>query len=178
MFYEQIGEYTRAHLMEHLPAELAAEEDRHDDTIKLVMPKTVDVASMVGGVMQVARDTLPQVAINILNKQASPTNDNLYAYAYPGQLITMVGGRDSDSVDKLAYRYGSVIERLVKLHPHLHQNQEDEFTLIGWLWNNSTFSGAMQLERPDSPVGELWVHAVGISVNWITSEFGPSDQDG
>ena len=178
MFFEQIGEYTRAHLMTHLQAELAAEEDRHDDNIKLIMPKTMDVASMVGGVMQVARETLPQVAINILNKQSSPTAEDVYAYAYPGQMIVMVGGRDSDTVDKLGFRYASVFERLIKKHPHLHQESQDEFTLIGWVWNGTTFSGAMQLEREDSPVGELWTQAVGLTVSWITSEFGPSDQDG
>lgn len=175
MFYEQIGEYTRGHLSTHLPAYLTAQQALYTDKLPLIFPKHIDVASIVGGIVQVARETLPQYAIDIVNKQLGTGFEDLYTYDYPGQITALVGGGSAHEVDVLIKRHAAMIEKFSKEHEFLHQHSDsDGFTLLGWRWDATMFSGAMQLERADSPVGELWAAAAQLDFTWVTSEAGPS----
>lgn len=176
MFFEQIGEYTRAHLQTHIAEYLSEQQSLFDDKLPLVLPKTIDVSSLIGGVMQVARDTLPQYAINIVNKRPSTRLENLYLYEYPGELMLMVGGNSASDVDRLAWRHATALEKFIKEHQTFHQHSDtDGFLLMDWVWISTTIMGAMQLEKEDSPVGELWVNAAQLDVIWTTSEMGTMD---
>lgn len=178
MFYEQIAEYTRAHIRSHIQTYLDLEETKHTDKLPLVFPKSIEPGTMLGGTMGIARETLPQYAIQMVVKSPERGFGDLFLYNYPGQVIAMVGGTNPVDVEKLAYRHAAALERMAKAHPHLHQYEASEFSLISWEWITTTFSGAMQLEREDSPVGELWVDAAQLTFNWVTSEEGMADQLG
>jgi hypothetical protein len=179
MFFEQIGDYTRSHLRSHIRAYLLEQQTLHDDKIPLVMPKSIDLSSMVGGTIQVARDTLPQYAINVLSKSPSQIPEDYFAYNYPGQIMVLVGGRSAKDVDLLAMRHAAAIEKFAKEHPHLHQYSDaDGFTLLHWIWNRTTFSGAMNLEGETDSDGEFWVNGAQIDFTWTTSEMGSDDQNG
>jgi hypothetical protein len=170
MYYEQLRVWTRDHLVHHLKPILEAEEDLNGDSVALVMPKYIDLASVLGGVVAVARNTLPQYAIDCNSKITDFSAENLNTYAYSGSISLIVGATDAAAADKLASRHSAAVEKYVMTHRFGHQTQHPHgFWIIGFAWVNTDFSGAIKLED-ENQTQEFWVSAADVQVQWQTSE--------
>jgi len=173
MFQEKIAKITADHLRTHIAAYLDEVNSQFEDNdiVKLVVPKKIEVAGQVGGVVNELPENLPHYAVDCLTKSFGGVREDLWTYSYDGHFAGMVSATNQSAVDKLTKRHAAAIEKFVRQHFHLHAYTDDDFTLLQMVFLASDFSGA-------EPVGEvngreLWLGAFRLDVTWGTSEDGP-----
>jgi hypothetical protein len=168
MYEKPIAQVTKEHLVSHLPAYL--DEVERLDKLKLVMPKTVEISSIVGGIMD--HKHLPAYALDCQTKELSTTNEDLWTYIYVGQLTGMVSGKSALEVDDLIKGHKSACELFcVRHHEAVFTTVDTAFTIMGFEFSQSDFSGAIDVTR--NPKAPIWVAAFQIGIAWQVSEEPP-----
>lgn len=179
MYQEEIGKITSEHLRSHIAAYLAELEARYADGVKLVLPKTIEYANLVGGVYNAPLNAMPAYAVDITDKQFSQITDaGLWEYLYNGHIACILQGGSEGAVNTLVKRHEQACEMFVKRHAFMHQTQaqvtDNDFSIRELGFIDAAFSGAEEV--PSEPDGSkyVWVAGFRISLIWILSEEGPS----
>jgi hypothetical protein len=173
MFQEELALYTSDHLRSHIKAYLQAVDDLYTGNKKVPIPppKTIEVASVVGGTMDQFDQILPAYGIDVLNVIASEDALSLWTHQYDGQINGLVSGSSASIVDAMIKRHAKAVETFVRNHELLHKLNSSEYTLVGFGAGNLEFSGAEDLgEVENTPV---WLAAFSLNVSWFVSEDGP-----
>ena len=175
MFQEDLAYLTSNHLREHIKVYLAAVDARYSGNKKvpLVVPKTIEVASVVGGMMKDFDKILPAYGIDVVNIVAAEDASSLWSYEYLGQINGLVSASSQSLVDAMIKRHANAVERFVREHLFLHQPTNDYFKIVNFVAGNLEFSGAEELGEVEGK--ETWLGAFSLNVSWFTSEDGPSD---
>jgi hypothetical protein len=167
MYEKPIAALTKEHLLVHLRDYM--DEVERLDKLQLILPKTVEISSVVGGIMDSKH--LPAYAIDCQVKQVSQVNEDLWEYIYTGQITGMVGGRSAKDVDDLIKGHKTACELFVQRHNKAIWDVDSAFTIMGFEFTDSDFSGAIQLTKdPKSP---FWVAAFQLNIAWNVSEEPP-----
>lgn len=177
MYHEQIARYTADHLREHIAGYLAAIEAEFTSPelmVPLLVPKTIEPSSAVGGLIQDFDKILPEYGIDVLNKVPSQDDTALWSYEYLGQINGMVHGGSREAVDMLIGRHERAVENFILDHRLLHEHKTDNFSIIEFNFATTEWSGAEDLSTSEK---SLWLAAFSTNVSWFTSERGP-DQHG
>lgn len=177
MYQEQLAKLTSDHIRTHIKAYLddIAADFTGAETVPLLVPKRIEPASVVGGMISDFDKLLPQYAIDVLGKANSTDDSALWTYEYAGQINGLVNAGSQDAVDKLIKRHEAAVERFIREHRLLHQESNDRFSIVEFVFAGSDFSGAEDLGEQDG--SQLWLAGFSINVSWFTSEDGP-DQHG
>lgn len=173
MFQEKLAKATADHLRSHIAEYLVevAAQFPPDQTTTLIVPKKIDVASKVGGVVTEFENELPQYAVDCMSKSSAGSSDGLWIYEYAGHIAGMVASGSQDSCDKIVKRHSAAVEKFVQSHYYLHKLSDADLTLTEFYWHNSDFSGVEPLGEVNGR--ELWMAAFRLDVVWQTSEDGP-----
>lgn len=172
MYYEEIEQWTKAHLLSHLPTMLAAKQAKYTDGIKMEMPKFIDLSTLVGGIMNVARDSLPQYAIDCVSKELASDGDSLWDFVYQGSITVVVGDTTAARADAKCKRVAAVIEQFLNTH-QFPTATLPEATILSVRWAATSFSGSLELVDSKSKV-TTWISVAEIQLAWKVSERGPS----
>lgn len=173
MYFSEIVRYTREHYLEHLPSLIADCKAQYSDNIPVIAPVTLDIASAVGGVIKLARSTLPQYAIDCSNKEPLDTDpDNLYLYGYTGQFQFLCSASNPDTAEEVARRHAWMFEKFCKEHANLHIYSFTGGTIQELNCFGTDLVGSMNLNPEGSPDGELWVAGGSMDISWKVSENG------
>jgi hypothetical protein len=179
MYQEDVSKITADHLRSHIKAYLDEVSARYSGNKKLplVVPKTIESASAVGGTMTEFNQILPAYGIDILNVSVSEDNSNLWSHQYDGQINGLVSGSSQSTVDGLIKRHAAAVEHFVRQHLLLHDGHpsalSNDFRILNFLAGNLEFSGAEDLGETDGQT--LWLGAFSLNVIWLVSENGPDD---
>lgn len=175
MYGEDLARETSRHLREHIKGYLDAisEEYEGDKSVTLIVPKSIDFASVVGGLFTEFDKILPQYGIDILDKLLSPDDTSLWSYEYTGQINGLVHAGSREAVDYIISRHERAVEKFIREHKVLHNFETDNFRLIEFVFAGLSFSGAEDIKGDQS----LWMAGFSINCSWFTSESGP-DQHG
>lgn len=183
MYGDQIARITRDHCLAHLEALLDAANGLLDKPVTLIMPRTFDISSYVGGRTGVAgRETLPSLSIDAPNKVfAGVTEDNLWEFNYTGQVLGMVAARSGDEAESIAKCYVGAIETYINSHQHAPFDDTFNesglpFRIAEFGWTRSSRFGATNLA--DASAGAragstFWTDGFRTDVFWTVSESGP-----
>jgi hypothetical protein len=169
MFQEAIAKQTAEYLRGHLEEYLQTVASRFTGTDRLTL-KVPDIKSstLVGGAMQADIKDLPAIGVDCLDKQEIPSGESLCYYQYDGAIAGLISASSAGDVDRLAKRHASAIELFVREHQFLHQFSTPDFSMREFIYVNTTFSGAIQLELEEEK--PIWVDGFTHNVLWITSE--------
>jgi hypothetical protein len=176
MYQENLARETARHLREHIKdyLDVITAEYSGDETVPLIVPKRIDIASSVGGMINEFDQILPQYGIDILGKSFSPTDESLWSYEYSGQINGLVHGGSRESVDLIIVRHARAVEYFIRQHKLLHKFENDNFSILEFAFAGVDFSGAE--EMVDSETGKTtWLAGFSINCSWFTSEDGPDD---
>lgn len=169
MFQEDIAQLTADHLRIHIRDNLEYIESRFpNDPIKLVFPKSIECASVVGGLFKDFDRILPAYAIDVWGKAEAITIDNLNTYEYMGQVSGLIAANNRTACDKLVKRHAAAVELFIRTHEFLHEMNNDYFRIIGFLSVDAEFSGAEQIAETKS--GQVWIAGFSFDCVWTTSE--------
>lgn len=170
MFQEQIASLTADHLRTHISdnLEFIGSLFPVDDQVKLVLPKSISVASAVGGMFKDFDRILPAYSIDIWGKAEAITIDNLNTYDYAGQISGMISANSRDAADKLVKRHAAAVELFFRTHERLHEMNTSEFRIIFFGFSNTEFSGAEYLSELNGR--EVWIAGFSFDCIWTTSE--------
>ena len=174
MYFEAIAELTCTHLRSHVEDYLEAISARYmgKDRVPLIVPKSIDATSVVGGMWTEFDNILPQYGVDVLGRSFSGVADNLFEYEYPGQINGMVHAMDEQTVDRICKRHCEAVERFIKEHQLMHQHTNDQFSIIELGHSETTLSGAEQINGEDNKT--IWIAGFSVNVIWLVSEDGPS----
>lgn len=172
MYQEEIAAQTADHLRTHISGYLDRIASRHSDQITLLIPKSIEPASVVGGMVSELPNRLPAYGIDCLNKVSAGMEEDLFLFQYQGQINGMIAAGSQDLVDKLAKRHAAAIELFVREHVGLHKFTTDNFSFVEMDYIETEFSGAELVDESEDR--QLWLGAFSINVFWFTSEDGPS----
>lgn len=174
MYFEPIAELTADHLRTHIEAYLDEIATRYNgkDRVPLVVPKSIEATSVVGGMWTEFDNILPQYGVDILGRTFSGVSDNLFEYEYPGQINGMVHALDELTVDRLCKRHCEAVERFIKEHQLMHQHTNNQFTVIEIGHSETTLSGAENIQGDNNK--SIWVAGFSINIVYLISEDGPS----
>lgn len=176
MFQEDLARTTADHLRGHIADYLAWVTDRFpDDQVKLVVPKSIEVASAVGGLWQEFDRILPMYGIDIWGKTFSVTVDNLNTWEYVGQISGLLSSNSRTGTDKLVRRHAAAVERFFQQHARMHESYTDDFKLLSLVFIDTEFSGAEYLGELNNR--EYWIGGFSFDCIWTTSE-DPETQHG
>ena len=178
MYYEEIEKWTRSTLISHLPLLLAEEMDSHPDSLVLTMPVSFDMSSVIGGVTRVARDTLPQYAVECATKRLDATGEDIPTYIYTGTLTLMIGDVSPARVDAITKRHATCVEKWINSHLNpfpIGDDVETNYWIQEMSFAYSAFSGAMPMEQSASNQQdvEFWVSGVELGLLWRVAEVAP-----
>lgn len=176
MYFEQLARYTSDHLRTHIEAYLNLVNNASSEKIKLVVPKSIEPTSVVGGMFTEFNNILPQYGIDILDKVFIPdTSGDLFTYLYTGQINGLVHASTDDSVDKIAKRHAAAVEGFILDHLNLHENYQapihGTFTMMEFNFAETQFSGAEDLGEVEG--SHTWMEGFSIDCSWLISEDGP-----
>lgn len=173
MFQEDLAKYTADHLRTHIEAYLEAVNARFTGAkkISLIVPKTIEVASVVGGTISEFQKLLPMYGIDVLNISEAQDSAALYTHEYDGQINGLISSSSRDIADGLIKRHANAVERYVRDHLFLHELKNDYFTVVNFQAGNLEFSGAEDLGEVEGK--QIWLAAFSLNVVWFTSEDGP-----
>lgn len=171
MFQEDIADWTATHLRTHIEAYLDEVNGRFSIPATLVLPKSIESTSVVGGLISSYNEILPQYGIDCADKEFSEAIGDLYTYQYTGQINGMLHGTSRQAVDTAIKRHGAAVELFIKRHQFLHEYVTDDFSFLELAMGTVSFSGAEDLGVVDGR--QLWLAAFSIDVAWFTSEAGP-----
>lgn len=177
MFQEEIGVITTEHLRSHIGGYLAELEARYADGVKLILPKTIEHANLVGGVYNAELNAMPAYAVDVVDKQFSGITDaGLWEYVYNGHIAAIISGGSEAAVNTQVKRHEQACETFVRRHQFMHQVQGqvtgNEFSMRELGFADAAFSGAEQVQDGQR---YLWVAGFRITLVWVLSEEGPSD---
>lgn len=177
MYHEDLARLTADHLRTHIEVYLTEENARYNDKVKLIVPKSIEPASVVGGMFTEFDNILPQYGIDILEKVFIPDNSgDLFTYLYTGQINGLVHASTRDAVDKLVKRHGASVERFVRQHQTLHDWQtpvplNENFRITEFAFSAIQWSGAEDLGEVEG--AHTWMAGFSCDCAWVTSEEGP-----
>lgn len=175
MFHEQIAKYTADHLRSHIEAYLAEVDAQFtgQDKVSLILPKQIEPASQVGGMIEEFGEILPQYGIDCLTKSPSQDDASLWSYEYAGQINGLVDAGSRQAVDKLLWRHSAAVESFIQDHRYLHQEDFTGlgFSIVEFIFIGTEWSGAEYMGEYDERA--IWTAAFSSNVSWITSEEGP-----
>lgn len=174
MYHEDIARVTANHLRQHISAYLSAISSEYtgDQSVPLIVPKRIDIASVVGGMISEFDQILPQYGIDVLGKTISQDDSALWSYEYPGQINGLVHGGSREAVDYLIARHARAIETFIREHRLLHSFENNNFSILEFSFAGMSFSGAEEISEEGV---SKWLAGVSIDVSWFTSESGPDD---
>lgn len=175
MFHEQLAKITADHLRSHIKAylgEVSAGFTGSESTT-LIVPKKIDPASVVGGMITEYDKILPQYGIDVLGKTISQDDVALFAYEYAGQINGLVHSGSREAVDRLVKRHATAVELFIRRHQYLHQPVNTGFKFLEMVFAGIDFSGAEDLGEHNNRT--VWLAGFSINVSWFTSEDGPID---
>lgn len=169
MFYESIASETANHLREHIKAYLDEISASFVGSEKLTLRvPDISSATLVGGIMQAPIEQLPALGVDCVEKQQIDSNESLCYYQYTGAIAGLISGSSSSDVDKLAKRHAAAVEKFVRNHQFLHLLSTLDYTMREFLYVNTNFSGAIELDLEDEK--PLWVDGFTMNVIWVVSE--------
>lgn len=176
MYHEEIGIYTTEHLRSHIGAYLAELEARYADGVRLMIPKRIEHANLVGGVYNAPLDQMPAYAVDVTDKQFSQITDSgLWEYMYNGHIAGIIMANDESAANTIVKRHEQACEMFVKQHQFMHRKQADvegnDFSLMELGFVDAAFSGAEEVSEGTKTV---WVAGFRVTLVWITSEEGPT----
>lgn len=179
MYYEEVEQWTKGELSSHLSEMLATEQAIHPDGFPLTFPVAIDTSSVLGGIVKIARENLPQYAIDCQGKElvgVGGEDQNLFDYS--GQVTIFVGADRPEKVEAICKRHAKVVERWV--HEHLNpQEVSPLFTIYEMRYSSTIFSGSMPLDsenvaaETDEP--QTWVAGAEVNIAWRLIESGPGN---
>lgn len=183
MYNTQIATITRDHFAEHLRDLLdLANAATGLPPVTLVMPKSLEVSSIVGGRTGVAgRETLPSVSIDSSGKQALGTTDHdLIEYVYAGQIMGLVSGSNAQEVEQICKCYSAATELFIIEHlnaPFADSFDESNlpFRITEFGFAGSARFGAANVadDQKGAPASSrYWVDGFRTEVYWKVSEMG------
>jgi hypothetical protein len=167
MFHEQIAKYTADHLRSHIEGYLVRINEQFTTPATLVVPKSIEPASVVGGMFTAFNEILPQYGIDIVGKNFDESIGDLNTFIYNGQINGMVNANSRAGVDTLALRHAAAVELFIKEHQFMHLYKTDDFSLLEVAFAGLDFSGAEEINTDDA---QLWVAGFSIDLAWWTSE--------
>lgn len=172
MFQEALGKLTAEHLRTHINTYLADVQALYTGTDRITLPTpTISDKTLVGGVMSAEIDELPLIGVDCVDKQEIPSGESLYYYQYEGAIVGLVRGADPSMVDRMIKRYERAVEQFVREHQYLHEEQNDDFMVREFVYQQTSFSGSMEVEL-EGQTG-VWVAGFTCNVSWFTSEDAP-----
>jgi hypothetical protein len=172
MFQEDIAEIVADHLREHIAGYLEEIQSQYTDGVKLVLPKRVATANLVGGVYAADLNVLPAYALDIIEKDFIPNDENLWLYQYTGHLAGIVSANSEESANKIVKRHERAVEQFVRDHNLVHQVTRPLWSMREMGFGGAGFSGA-ELAAEDVENRKLWVAGFRIDLVWLISEEGP-----
>lgn len=178
MFQEPLADYLKEHFQTHIEAYL---EDINNafpavEREAVRAPKTIETASIAGGVFSMDHGKLPAFAIDVNNKKAGGAFENLELYQYDMQIAAVVISQSQESVDAIAKRYQAATELFFKRHGYLHQFEPSthDFSVVSLVFVSTQFSGAMEITVGKS---QHWIDGFVVSGIITTSEDGPGQHE-
>ena len=174
MFQEYLARQTANHLREHIKGYLdeIMLEFTGEDTVPLIVPKRIEIASVVGGMISEFDQILPQYGIDILGKVPSADDLALWNYEYQGQINGLVNGGSREAVDLMITRHARAVEFFASQHKLLHKYQTPNFTLVEFASGGIDFSGAEQVSDEQRTT---WLAGFSLNCSWFVSEEGTDD---
>jgi hypothetical protein len=180
VFNHLVAGITRDHCREHLRDYLDEINALYSDRASLEMPKRMDIASLVGGVAGVSRETLPALAFDAPNKTFlgfDADHDDLFTYSYQGVISGMVAGADTETVERRAERTAAAVELFVRDHLRLPMpdtgpvppGSDWPFLIVEFAFVRSKRMGAGKVDDAGRPT---WIDGFVVEVQWTTSENG------
>jgi hypothetical protein len=166
MYQEQLAKLTADHLRTHIKAylaEIAAGFDAKNQ-VPLVVPKAIETASAVGGLIQDFDKILPRYGVDVFGKDAGATDDSLNSWVYSGQIVGVVHGSSQSSVDKIVKRHMAAVELFIARHRLLHLEKNNYYSILNFGFVANETSGA-------EAIGDLWIAGFTFECIWITSEY-------
>lgn len=173
MFFEQIATFTRDHHKEHMREYLNVVSGLYASKVPLILPKSYEVSSLVGGLAGVSRQTLPAYSVDAYTKALATDTDDLNTYVYGGHFLGLVGGENQNGIEKLVKRHGAAVEMFVREHRYF-PHDEAPFMIVEFVFNRVEFFGAAAVEKDGK---QFWIDGFRIDVGWRVSEQA-SDQHG
>lgn len=175
MFQEAIAEQTAEHLRSHIGSYLGSMAAGFSGSNRLTLKvPAVNSATLVGGIMQVDVDEIPVIGVDCVEKQEIPSGESLWYYQYTGSIAGLASAASAKSADQLAKRYAATTERFIREHMYLPDVISDDFMLREFLYVNTVFSGAIEVDIEDEKV---WMDGFTHNVIWVTSENQPGQHD-
>ena len=175
MFAEEIAKVTADHLRSHIEAYLTAvaAEFTGSEIVTLVVPKSITVASLVGGVIQQLPDTTPAYAVDCMNDSFAGIADDLYIYEYDGHISGLVAAGDEFTVNRMVKRHAKAVYNFINNHLFLHRDTtyQAKFTFHGMGFLDTVLSGSELVD--DTNNREIWIAGFRHNVLWTVSQDGP-----
>lgn len=168
MFFEQIATITRDHARTHLREYLDAVNALYADKVSLVLPKSFEVSSIVGGMAGVSRATLPAYAVDTYTKTLATDVEDLNTYLYGGHFMGLVGGENQRGVEKVVKRHGAAVEMFIREHKLMPHDDIYPFLIVEFIFNRIEFFGAASLEKEGR---DFWIDGFRIDCSWRVSEI-------
>lgn len=171
MYGEDLGRYTADHLRTHIKDYLNQVQLRYggDQVVTLVVPKSIEFTSVVGGTISEFDKILPQYGIDVLGKSPSQDDTSLWSYEYAGQINGVVHAGSREAAHYLMSRHATAVEHFIKEHSILHDFNNPNFKIIEFVFAGTDFSGAEDISEDQS----LWLAGFSINCSWFVSEDGP-----
>jgi hypothetical protein len=178
MFQEPIAAYIADHFRTHIEAYLETINNQFPaperETVRA--PKTIETASLAGGVFSVEPEKLPAFAIDVNNKTVAGVSENLDLFQYSMQIAGMVNASSQQAVDHMVKRYEAGTEYFFKQHDLLHVFEPTgfDFSVIKLAFASADFSGAEELTVGQS---KMWIDGFVVTGFIVVSESGPGQHE-
>lgn len=178
MFQEQLAEEIANHFRTHIEAylDIANNALPAEDRETVRAPKTVETASLAGGVFSVEPEKLPAFAVDVNNKVIAQVPSDLWLYQYSMQIAAVVSGQSQRGVDRLVKRYESATEYFFRQHELLHEFEptSTDFSVVRLVFDSVDFSGAEEVTIEQKSV---WIDGFTVSGFLVVSENGPGQHE-
>lgn len=173
MFQEDLAKITADHLRTHIAGYLATVAARYDDSVTLVNPKEIVVASAVGGLIQEFDSILPKYAVDVFGKTYAATGEDLNSWEYSGQVSGLISANSQDTADRIIKRHSAAVETFILNHEGLHQavdsSWNDDFIILSFGFSGLDLSGAEY--AGDVNGREIWIAGFSFDCLWMTGEI-------
>lgn len=174
MYQEPLANQTADHFRTHIESYLEEVNNLFpaEDRSTVRAPKTVETASLAGGVFAVEPEKLPAFAVDVNNKSIAAVSEDVYTYQYATQIAGVVTAQNQREVDRLVKRYEAATELFFKRHwmLHLYEPTGFDFSVLRLVFDNADFSGAEEIT-----IGQQtqWIAGFTVAGFIVTSEGGP-----
>jgi hypothetical protein len=176
MFAEEICKVTADQLRSHIGGYLAEIDSEFTGTeiVQLSVPKTIDVAAVVGGVIQELPSKTPAYAVDCLGYSFAGIAEDLYIYAYEGHISGLVAAGDEMTVNRMVKRHAKAVFKFIHNHLYLHNDTtySSKFRILGFEFADTAFSGSEMVD--DSNNRQIWLAGFRHNILWTLSQDGQS----